>query len=391
MNKEIEVVLQLLRVALNQKSFVLEINDISWEKVEKILVNNRMMNMAYFGLLKMKDTSMIPIQLQDKMKAEYDLSIVKEAHQHFALEEIKEEFEKRKIAFLPLKGSILKEYYPYPQMRMMGDIDILHQFNQKEDVNKTLLSLGYNQIMDAKITHDIYQRTPFIRIEMHKELISKNMIQREYFNDIWKRVRLNEGKKFEYEMTWEDYYLFLLAHMAKHFSNSGTGLRSLTDFHVFIQNKGNDLNRSYVDEKLKKIQLDKFEKQLFEIDDCIFNDKEWVDQDLLKVFEYMVSSGIYGNFKNSSLNNMSKTSSNLGGKILYLKDLIFINCESAEIFYPWLKRRRYLLGFAWILRITDRMIHKKDKLKDVVTYMKNEDEIIQMKKIQEIVGLQNNH
>lgn len=387
MNKEINIVIGLLKAALTQKPYLIEQNDIAWEQVEKILQGNRLMNMAYFGTLQMKDTSQIPNDLAIQLKKAYEHAVFIEAHQHFGLEEIKQEFERKNIDFLPLKGSVLKYFYPNPQMRLMGDLDILHHVHDKEKIKETMFELGYHQTIEKEILHDVYERKPFLTVEMHKELISHHDNQKSYFNEIWNRVHLVEGKKHEFEMTWEDFYLFFIAHMAKHFSHSGTGLRSLIDFHVFVQNKGKELNRQMVDIHLQQLQLEKFEKVLIQLDDCVFNDAEWESEELVEVFKYMLMSGIYGNMLYHDINIIGKENKKVMGKIQYLSDLIFIKKEGLEKLYPWLKGRRYLYIFAFTHRLFDRMIHKQEKLKKVVSNLQSNEEIEYLKKIQDIVGL----
>ena len=44
---------------------------------------------------------------------------------NYELEEIRELFEGEGIAFMPLKGSVIRKYYPQPWMRTSCDIDIL--------------------------------------------------------------------------------------------------------------------------------------------------------------------------------------------------------------------------------------------------------------------------
>lgn len=285
--RETGIVIAFLKAAIEQKPFQIEKQEIEWEIVEKILKFHRVINMAYYGYLQLENKECVPKQFVENMKKVNEKLTAKEACQHFGLEEIREKFEQERIAFLPLKGCILKYYYPAPQMRYMGDLDILYKEEQKDVLHQCLGELGY-QFLSSDEVHDAYGKKPFLHIEMHCKLFGKQEKQKKYFEHIWEYVHLADGKQFEYEMTQEDYYLFLLAHMEKHFLQGGTGLRSLTDFHVFHQKKGNELNRQIVKMRLEEMELDRFEAFLFELDACVFGESEWSDVELMQTFDYML-------------------------------------------------------------------------------------------------------
>lgn len=39
-------------------------------------------------------------------------------------------------------------------------------------------------------------------------------------------------------MNWDDYYMFMLDHLEKHFYSSGCGVRFLLDLFIFMEKKG---------------------------------------------------------------------------------------------------------------------------------------------------------
>lgn len=58
------------------------------------------------------------------------------------------ELEKAEIWYMPLKGIILKDYYPKSIMREMCDNDILFDNSKIEDVKRIMISLGFNMEHD---------------------------------------------------------------------------------------------------------------------------------------------------------------------------------------------------------------------------------------------------
>lgn len=392
MQAETEIVVDILKAAINQQSFKVGKREILWEKVEKILKFHNVMNIAWHGYLQMEDKERMPETLKEKMEKADEFATVKEVYQQFSLEEIREAFEQNKISFVALKGCVLKRLYPLPQMRLMSDLDILFKEEQKDAVDRCLKELGYNAGAEDFV-HDVYKRKPFMCVEMHKQLIRKPKEQKKYFDGIWERMEPATGKKFECEMSLEDYYLFFLAHMAKHFSLAGTGLRSLTDFHVFYKNESDKLDRKVLNKRLKEIRLDKFEEFLIEMDACVFGGKEWPDMQLRKVFEYMIASGIYGIKSNRLKNEVS--GKDASGRFLIFQKVqgmlktIFLNRKGMEMLYPWLKGRPYLLIPAWIYRAFNRIVHRREAGITVLRrYAEiDSDEVMEVFKIQQRAGL----
>ena len=45
----------------------------------------------------------------------------------------------------------------------------------------------------------------------------------EYYQDVKSHLILDEGSRYGYHFSDEDFYLYMLAHEYKHFSGSGTG------------------------------------------------------------------------------------------------------------------------------------------------------------------------
>ena len=72
------------------------------------------------------------------------------------------------IWYLPLKGIILKDYYPSVGMRQMSDNDILFDADAWERVEKHMLSEGYETESVGKGNHDVYQKAPVYNFEMHR-------------------------------------------------------------------------------------------------------------------------------------------------------------------------------------------------------------------------------
>ena len=217
-----------------------------------------------------------------------------------ALEKVKKGLTEKDIWFMPLKGAVLKKYYPGFALREYADCDILFDAARAADVRAVMEQLGYTTEYFGAGPHDIYHKAPFLNFEMHKYLFSPGVGNGiyEYFTDVESRLG---GEGPEKHFTPEDFYLYILAHEYKHYSKGGTGLRSLLDVYVFL--KAEDPDWAYVVAEAERLGLVEFEKKNRSLALHLFAGEELTaqDQDML---DYILGSGVYGNVSNSVNNSM---------------------------------------------------------------------------------------
>ena len=81
-----------------------------------------------------------------------------------------------KIPFIPLKGSVLRRYYPEPWMRTSCDIDILiHESDLERAVAMLVDKLAYKR--EFKGSHDISLFSDYgVHLELHYSLIEENCV-----------------------------------------------------------------------------------------------------------------------------------------------------------------------------------------------------------------------
>lgn len=258
------------------------------------------------------------------------------------------------IWYLPLKGIVLKDYYPLDGMREMSDNDILCDSSKIAEIKQIMEDFGYTCELYEEYNHDTYAKPPTLEFEIHRSLFSENE-QPQYFNyfqDIKDRLVPINGTNYGFHMTDEDFYLYLLCHMYKHYSHAGTGLRSLLDIYVFHKRFGDTLDRVYLAAELKKLQLTDFERDMSRLADKVFTCAALTEQED-KELEYLVASGIYGINEHVEQNRISKI---LGGddskksKRTYFFSRVFISGETLEKRYPFVYRHKFLYPLLLIYR-----------------------------------------
>ena len=292
------------------------------------------------------------------------------------------------IWYLPLKGIILKDYYPSVGMRQMSDNDILFDADAWERVEKHMLSEGYEAESVGKGNHDVYQKAPVYNFEMHRSLYGKGHDERwvEYYSDIKNRLLSDQPEgSCGYHMRDEDFYIYITSHAYKHYSGSGTGIRTLLDFYAYLKAKEESLDFDYIRTECKKLGIGDFEqhnrilcRKVFAPQQTYNRDsfEQSLSADELEMLQYYLSSGVYGTLDRMVENRMERQKKTDGrgklSKLTYYRHRVFPGMELYEN-YPLLVKHRFLIPAYWFYRIVRMLFSKKRRnnmLREVKTVKK---------------------
>lgn len=273
------------------------------------------------------------------------IAVYRYEHLSHELEGICEALEEAKIKFVPLKGFVLRQYYPEPWMRTSCDIDVLVQENDLERASAVLTEkLGYKQ--DGKGSHDVSFFTPMKQhVELHYRLMEDGLINEsnDILSEIWNDVTPKSGYTYFCEMSDEMFYFYHIAHMAKHFENGGCGVRSIIDLFILDNLDGADVAKR--DALLEKGGLSRFAEVARRLS------RVWLggdDGDTLteRMAEYVLNGGIYGTNENRIAVQQQKT----GGKLRYILSRVFLPYETLKFYYPILQKHKWLTPFMEVRR-----------------------------------------
>ena len=209
-------VVGLLRSVLNGTSPDLCENDVDWDKLKEIAASHHVTNMVYYAIEKFSVA--VPCEILDYFSQEHMKSLLRDAQQQADIELILSEFSNNSIRSLPLKGYIMKEYYPSPDMRYMSDLDVLVDLENLQKAHEVLENLGYTFSFEGKDT-DNFEKKPVMYIEVHKHLMDEDMETiADYYNSSsgFLRAKPLENDAYAYRLSDEEFYLYMIAHLAKH-------------------------------------------------------------------------------------------------------------------------------------------------------------------------------
>lgn len=273
------------------------------------------------------------------------------------------------IWYLPLKGALLKDIYPKTTIREMSDNDILCDRDRMEDVRSVMEELGYTCELFGKYNHDKYTKMP-LSFEMHTQLFVAYDVPviAEYYMSIKEKLLKDSDNRCGYHMTDEDFYLYILCHIYKHYIKSGTGLRSLLDIYIYNKVKGDSLDRRYIADELEKLGVVKFEKDFRKLADRVFSGDELTDG-VMDDLDTFISSGCFGSGRNRIENRLSGDDVDKA-KRLYLVRRIFPDEIYLKSFYPTVYRHRILYPFLVVYRPFKGFVTKRQKLLREFRYVK---------------------
>lgn len=258
------------------------------------------------------------------------------------------------------KGSVLKDMFPTPELRVMGDIDLLISKDNRDKVKAILCKNGYDLINSNGPVYD-YKKDDVL-IEMHTKIISGKVGSsnaEEYFANAINNAQFDEYKGC---LNPDYHFEYLIAHIAHHFWFYGAGIKLIVDLAAML--KCYNINLDKVVSNLKSINLDKFAKIIITICYKWFGFGKEYDVDTEDTESFLLSFGAFGNVnRNESAVIQRKaleegTTSNFSVKL----KLLFPSYKKMKNipYITFMEGRPYLLPVGWIYRIFYNFKNKKD-------------------------------
>ncbi len=379
---------ELLQALINGKKANPPKFEIDWEKFYNFCSRHKIGNMVYL-MIKDFNTSK---EILDKFYDDYKKISVREAKQELYSKIIYEEFEKAQVSFMPVKGILIKKLYPVENYRGSNDIDILIKDGDFKKAQNVLTSLGFkgNEETNEDNDYHIEYHKNMVSIEIHSSLTPKNSLQYDYFKSAFDRAKKLPNSDYHYKMTDEDFYVYVLYHLYKHFIKGGVGVRYFLD--MYLINSKMTFNQDYLKTELKKIGLLDFDATVRELGEVFFNNKK-PDERLTTLSQFVYISGAHGekNFFAMAQFSGAGTDNNnyLFNKIKYFKNAWFIGRKGMSDKYPVLNKHPYLLPFCYIHKGFYTLFCKPKAIKTQVSDIKNlnKDSCSYIDKINHLAGL----
>ncbi len=344
---------------------------------------------ALFSLSKRHEVSHIAassllkngLLFDEEIKSKYNdaeiMSIYRCEQMRYAYEQICGTFDEESIPYIPLKGSVIRPYYPKESMRTSCDIDILIKEENIDAAIKALRKKGFK--CGEKNYHDVSLFSPNkIHLELHFS-IQENIDKLDaVLKDAWLYARPKNGCCYEFSEEFFVFYMF--AHISYHFLGGGCGIRSLMDIWVMEHKMG--ITYLKAEAILKKADIYKFAIEITKLTDACFNSDK-MDDFSKELLSYILKGGTYGSIQNNIAVDAPQSHLTASHALKRMK----ITRESLSIEYPILEKAPVLFIFCWIHR-TARLIFryikrlfKKKKIKKHISENRYEKSKKMLKKL----------
>ena len=359
-------ILTLLRSAVTCQALPLP-EGFSLEAALPIVRQHHMITVIYDGAVRCGIDAASPVMR--RLFAGYCKALQVSEGQMAEIAKLYEAFEAAGIEYMPLKGSRMKYLYPKPELRMMGDADILIRLEQYEKITGIMRELGYED--QGESDHELIWQNPGLYLELHKRVIpSYNEDYHAYFGDGWQLAKVREGCRWS--MTAEDEMVYLFTHFAKHYRDGGIGCRHILDLWVYLR-ANPALDQGYVVAELEKLQIAGFYQYMRSLIAYWFEDGQG-DERLEFMSEYVFASGSWGKMEDRvrsiTLREEKRSTLGLKGKFAYAWRLLFPSAKVLERKYTILQKAPWMLPLVWLIRPFYKVLFERKSLEKQKREMK---------------------
>ncbi len=356
-------------VAGATKNTLVEKESVDYKKLFDLAVKQQVHTLAYCTLSKQEIEEN---EVLNKWKSIYIGTCFRYAVFFEQLNPVLVILEIEKILITLLKGSVYRELYPSPELRTMGDVDLLINENDIPSFEKAVSTLGYHR----PETQGHLTELGYEYVANGKPNIEAFFSLREDFREKYDVKYQNGTKKYKnYEYVYKlcDLYSIIhhVAHFSKHFYSAGAGVRFLADLYLLLTKL--DYDKNELIKELKSLKLFNF----FSVSVCTLKkyfdyspDFEYLalDDTVEQFVDYLFRDTVYGTKDSASL--VKRTAKK--GKFKMILKALFPDCEFLCTKYPWFKKRKWLIPVAWLRHIFS-IITRPGKVKKNLTYLASKE------------------
>lgn len=335
--------LKIIKAVISGEKVNIASMDIDWDGMYTLTEYHSLTNLIAYAI-----DNTVPEEVADRFSKHSSLAFARYMKYDYETKEICRIFEEKKIPYMLLKGFIMKDYYPSPEMRTMCDVDILVKPEDLDAIETIMTERGYTKLKLERDDEVTYQKKPLLSYEMHVQLVSKSHRKIfDYYGNGWQLAK--KDTDYGYKMSDEDFFVFLIAHFAKHYRTAGVGVRPVIDIWLYLKKFRNKLDWSYIDKELDKLEMKEFAYNLFKLSDYWFEGAN-AEKKIADMSSYVLTSGIYGNVVNDGRTKKLRNEAKNNAFTKYFK-AVFLDYNSMVGMFPNIKKCPLLIVYYWIKRL----------------------------------------
>lgn len=177
-------------------------------------------------------------------------------------------FDANNISYILLKGISLAAFYPVPEYRKLGDVDIY--INDKEMFNRAsalLLANGYTKDDEISDHHQGYlykvpQTGRTMILELHYRIVglyqyapANKIVDAVFASGAFTPIMQKVSDRSYSVLPPTEYTFYMIHHMLKHYLYSGFGIRLLCDFSFYLECNYTDIDFTQIHKWCKESKI----------------------------------------------------------------------------------------------------------------------------------------
>lgn len=294
-------------------------------------------------------------------------------------------FRQAGIPFIPVKGVLIAPVYPDPQLRTMGDMDLLVRYDDRERIRDVLTPLGFTNTKWSEVEWDY--RQDMVEYELQINLIKPggfhNPELEGWLNDYWPQAEADGSGGYRLNASF--HFFYLITHIAKHIRWVGVGFRQFYDLSILMRYSSEAYDWAWIREQAERLGFFRF------VQICLALNERWfgvpspypTDELTDNLFETVTNKifgdGVFGfdnanNYLQHLATGQSDGSSTKVNRWRSIRKLLFPPYRDliTSQKYAWLRGKPLLLPAAWVLRAV-RGRNKQSRRQAAASYLKGSD------------------
>ena len=370
MDKNQKALVTLLNMAIrNTKLSSVDFSDVDFDAVYNEAAAHQVHTLIYPSVKEFVSVQKIDRQLMSKWRKTALLFGIQQTENCEKIKHVFAAFLEAGIPVIALKGLVIRDLYPHPELRTMSDADILVQKNDLDKAKNILINMGF-EVYDITHKHISFVHKSYPSIELHWSLITDKLgsLAASFENVLWQNSQHSPVCGFDSLIpSVDDHIFYLLLHMAGHYISNGFGLRQLCDIVLFTESHYDAIDWNLFKSRSIDYRVKNFVYSVFLVCHKLFNLKfppifdynAQFNNEFIDIFiDDIFSGGVYGHktAARSIGNALVKDSkgrhnNKFTGIAKYYLTLFFPPLRSLNDKYAYAKKYPVLIPIAWIHRL----------------------------------------
>ena len=182
--------------------------DIDWKEIQRLSKSHQVDGIVYYQC-----KTFMPKDALQYYEQAFSATLYFFRNRRAAMKIVTDAFRKNMISFFAVKGFAVSRFYPIPELRTMGDCDIIVSREDMPTAMNIMRGLGYQGIDNEKADSWVCSKNGYL-FELHDKLVQDNEHSTEQQKSFFNKYSpyIDQGiidPNFS--------FLFLLMHLRKHF------------------------------------------------------------------------------------------------------------------------------------------------------------------------------